>query len=57
MEVAQNNGSKIQLRSEVWIASVMAILLAIGTVSWSWWWNCVEEKKASKHTVQRTTRP
>ncbi|KAI1147688.1 hypothetical protein F4825DRAFT_471192 [Nemania diffusa] len=44
-EVAENNGSKIQLRSEVWIASATAVLLAISTVSWAWWWNCTEEKK------------
>ncbi|KAI0115611.1 hypothetical protein GGR51DRAFT_503555 [Nemania sp. FL0031] len=57
VEVAQNNGSRIQLRSETWIASVIAILLAIGTVSWSRWWNSMEEKKSAKYAIQQPTRP
>ncbi|XXH05661.1 hypothetical protein Hte_012096 [Hypoxylon texense] len=45
VDVAENDSSSIQIRNEVWIASVASITLAIGTVCWSWWWNWREQKK------------
>ncbi|KAI8630293.1 hypothetical protein F5Y19DRAFT_429563 [Xylariaceae sp. FL1651] len=52
---SENGASKIQVRSEVWIASVAAILLAIATMCWSQWWNWREQRKPSKNTIQGST--
>ncbi|KAI1418440.1 hypothetical protein F5Y13DRAFT_149176 [Hypoxylon sp. FL1857] len=45
VDVAENHTSSIQIRREVWMASVAAAVLGIGTVCWSWWWNWREERK------------
>ncbi|KAI1460048.1 hypothetical protein F4805DRAFT_13777 [Annulohypoxylon moriforme] len=45
---AENNASTVRVRKEVWIAIVAAIVLAIGTVCWSWWWNWKEQRKPNK---------
>jgi hypothetical protein len=53
----ENHSSRMQVRSEVWIATVAAIVLAISTACWSWWWNWKEQKKSDKKAFQVTTDP
>ncbi|KAI0399416.1 hypothetical protein F4802DRAFT_589612 [Xylaria palmicola] len=52
-EAAGNDNSGIRVRSEIWIASVSAVLLVIGTVCWSWWWNIRGERKLDKCAVEK----
>ncbi|KAI0442352.1 hypothetical protein F4803DRAFT_551227 [Xylaria telfairii] len=55
VEAAETGNSRIQVRSEVWIASVAAVLLAIGTIGWWWWWNSREERKLGKSAVKEAS--
>jgi hypothetical protein len=54
IEVAESSGSRIQIRSEVWIASLAAVVLAVGTISWPWWWNWREQRKPDKNAAEKT---
>ncbi|KAK2603129.1 hypothetical protein N8I77_009609 [Diaporthe amygdali] len=47
-DAAENQGSKLQIRSEVWMATVAAIVLAAATIGWSWWWNFKEQRTTKK---------
>ncbi|KAI0383443.1 hypothetical protein F5Y04DRAFT_278620 [Hypomontagnella monticulosa] len=51
VDVAENYRSSIQIRSEVWIASVAAVVLAIGTVCWFWWWNWRGRREPARNAI------
>ncbi|KAI0903224.1 hypothetical protein F4823DRAFT_619500 [Ustulina deusta] len=57
VEVAESDNSRIHVRSEAWIASVAAVLLAVGTICWSWWWNWREQRKPGINSSQKGTFP
>ncbi|KAI1383677.1 uncharacterized protein F4822DRAFT_421384, partial [Hypoxylon trugodes] len=59
VDVTDDFGSSIRIRTEVWIAIVAAVVLVIGTVCWSWWWNWREQRKPNKMTlgVSRSSSP
>ncbi|KAH6717630.1 hypothetical protein BKA61DRAFT_670054 [Leptodontidium sp. MPI-SDFR-AT-0119] len=57
VDATENDTSRIQVRSEVWIATVAAIVLASSTACWSWWWNWKEQKKPDKKASQEATDP
>ncbi|KAI1737671.1 hypothetical protein F4680DRAFT_450635 [Xylaria scruposa] len=52
-EVEENNNSRIQVRSEVWYASIAATLLAVGTVCWASWWNWRVQRKSDQNGIQK----
>ncbi|KAI2626054.1 hypothetical protein GGS26DRAFT_563097 [Hypomontagnella submonticulosa] len=52
VDAAENRTSSIRIRSEVWIAVVAAVVLAIGTVCWSWWWNWRDRRKPDSKALE-----
>ncbi|KAI1119109.1 hypothetical protein F5Y14DRAFT_460409 [Nemania sp. NC0429] len=57
VELAEKEIPRIQVRSEVWIATIAAVVLAIGTVCWSWWWNWTGQRKLGKNSTQKISHP